>query len=63
MHHKTVVTLREHDLTSPDVFERTAFDLNHVARPKGGEHALAEHAQTHSSAEASAENQSLRHQS
>jgi len=63
MHYKTVVALREHDLTSVDVFKRTAFDLNHVARPKGGEHTLAEHAQTHSSAEASVENQSLRHQS
>jgi hypothetical protein len=50
MHHKTVVTLREHDLTGLDVFERTALDLNYVAWPNGGEHTLAVHAQTHTSA-------------
>jgi hypothetical protein len=40
MDHKTVVALREHDLTGLDVFERAAFDLNYVARPKGGQHAF-----------------------
>jgi hypothetical protein len=40
MYDKTVVTLREHDLTGLDVFERAAFDLNYVARPKGGQHAF-----------------------
>jgi hypothetical protein len=41
MHHQTVVTPREHDLTDLNVFERAAFNLNYIARPKGGEHALA----------------------
>jgi hypothetical protein len=40
MYHKAVVTLREHDLTGLDVFERAAFDLNYVAGPKGGQHAF-----------------------
>jgi hypothetical protein len=40
MYHKTVVTQREHDLTGLYVFERAAFDLNYVARPKGGQHAF-----------------------
>jgi hypothetical protein len=38
---EAVCTQRQHDLTAPDVFGRAAFDLDHIARPKGRQHAFA----------------------
>jgi len=47
MQEEAAVTQCEHDLTGPDFFKRAACDLDHIARPKGGQHALPVNAQPH----------------
>jgi len=47
MQEEAAVTQREHDLAGPDVFERAARDLDHITRPKSGQHTLPVNAQAH----------------
>jgi hypothetical protein len=47
MQEEAVFTLGKDDLTGPDVFERAACDLNHIARPKSWQHAFPVNSQTH----------------
>jgi hypothetical protein len=43
---EAVFAQRQHDLTRADVFGRATFDLNHVTRPKTGQHTFPANAQT-----------------
>jgi hypothetical protein len=59
MQEKAAVTQGEHDLAGPDVFERAACDLDYIARPKSGQHALPVNLQT----QTTTATQSVGHQS
>jgi len=54
MQEEATFTPGEHDLAGPDVFERAAFDLDHIARPKSGQHAFPVNSQTHALTQATA---------
>jgi hypothetical protein len=41
MQEEAAFTLGEHDLARPEVFERAARDLHHIARPKSRQHAFS----------------------
>ena len=58
MQKKPAVTPRQHDLSGTDLFRRAAFDLDHLTRPKSGQHAFPVNAQT----QTTASTQSVRHQ-
>jgi hypothetical protein len=47
MQEEAAVTQREHDFAGPNVFEGAARDLDHIARPKSGQHTLPVNAQAH----------------
>jgi hypothetical protein len=47
MQKQATVPQGEHDLAGPDVFGRTACDLDHIARPKSWQHAFPVNSQTH----------------
>jgi len=47
MQKEAAVTQGEHDLARPNVFERTACDLDHIAWPKSRQHAFPVDSQTH----------------
>jgi hypothetical protein len=46
MQKEAAVTQGEHDLAGPNVFERAACDLDHIARPKSWQHAFPVNLQT-----------------
>jgi hypothetical protein len=46
MQKESAFALRQDDFRRPNVFHRADCDLDHVARPKGGQHALAANAET-----------------
>ena len=54
MQEEAVFTPGEHDLAGPDVFERATCDLDHIARPKSGQHAFPVNSQTHALTQATA---------
>jgi hypothetical protein len=45
MQEEAAFTLGEHDLARPEVFERAARDLHHIARPNSRQHAFSVNAQ------------------
>jgi hypothetical protein len=59
MQEEAAITQGEHDLATPDVFERAACNLDHIARPKSGQHAFPVNPQT----QTTAATQGLCHQS
>jgi hypothetical protein len=62
MQEEAAIAHCEHDLPSTDVFERAACDLDHVAWPESGQHALPINLQPNGPTQAAA-TQRLRHQS
>jgi hypothetical protein len=46
MEKKTPAAQRKHDLAGPDVFDGAACNLDYMARPKSGQHALPKNTQT-----------------
>jgi hypothetical protein len=63
MQEEAAFTPGEHDLAGPDVCERAARDLDHIARPKSGQHAFPVNLQTHALAQTIAATQNVCHQS
>jgi hypothetical protein len=51
MQEQAAISPGEHDLAGLEIFERATGDLDHVARPKSGQHTFAVNAQTHAAAE------------
>jgi hypothetical protein len=50
MQEEAAITQGEHDLARPDVLERAACDLDHIARAKSGQHAFTVNLQTRTTA-------------
>jgi hypothetical protein len=61
MEEKTPVAQCQHDLAGPDVFKGAACNLDYMARPESGQHALPINTQTHSRTQTVAGAQSVRH--
>jgi len=61
MQEQAPITPGKHDLTGPDIFERAAFDLDHIARPKGRQHALPMNAQTEALTQTTVATEDIRH--
>jgi hypothetical protein len=57
MQKKPAVTPRQHDLSGTNLFRRAAFDLDHLTRPKSGQHAFSVNAQM----QTTTSTQSVRH--
>ena len=62
MQEEAAVTQCEHDLAGPDFFKRAACDLDHIARPKSGQHALPVNAQLRALTQTTAAPQNVCHQ-
>jgi hypothetical protein len=56
MQEEAAFTPGEHDLAGPDVIQRAACDLDHIARPKSGQHAFPANAQTDARSTAATQN-------
>jgi hypothetical protein len=61
MQEKAAVALRQHDLAWPNLVKGATGNLNYLARPKRGQHAFPENAETHARSLAITIAQSVRH--